>query len=232
MRVATEEPHESPRGMLGHGRVRSFGKNSHAEDASQRHYMEEFEKHDICSASDRAGTGKSTIRRSHGRERAVTKQVNRIILARPAVEAGERLGLSAGLFSRRSIVHAAVYDALYDIAGRGQTGPFLGEGIIEVAPLGVHAGRTTDNSFVILDESAEHYQRANEDVPHAGWGSLQAVITGDCDANRLAARKKIRLGRSAGSCGSRGIGVVQFGEKDVVRTTWCSRSSAPMKSMM
>src|SRR5258705_4549526 len=97
MRVATEEPHESPRGMFEHGRVRSFGKKQVTpKNASQRHYMEEIEKHDMMFGIGPGGTGKTYIAVAMAVSALLTKQVNRIILARPAVEAGERLGIMSG----------------------------------------------------------------------------------------------------------------------------------------
>src|ERR1700736_6179096 len=97
MRVATEEPHESPRGMFEHHRTRSFGKKVVTpKNAGQRRYMEEIEKHDMMFAVGPGGTGKTYIAVAMAVSALLTKQVNRIILARPAVEAGERLAFMRG----------------------------------------------------------------------------------------------------------------------------------------
>src|SRR5207244_12631023 len=88
MRVATEEPHESPRGMFEHSRTRWFGKKQVTpKNASQRRYMEEIEKHDMMFGIGPGGTGKTYIAVAMAVSALLTKQVNRIILARPAVEA-------------------------------------------------------------------------------------------------------------------------------------------------
>ena len=93
MRVATEEPHESPRSMFEHGRTRAFGKKQVTpKNASQRRYMEDIEKHDMMFGIGPGGTGKTYIAVAMAVSALLTKQVNRIILVRPAVEAGERLG--------------------------------------------------------------------------------------------------------------------------------------------
>src|SRR3974377_2224324 len=95
--LKSEEPEESPRGMFEHGRQRSFGKKSVTpKNANQRRYMEEIETHDMTFGIGPGGTGKTYIAVAMAVSALLTKQVNRIILARPAVEAGERLGFLPG----------------------------------------------------------------------------------------------------------------------------------------
>src|SRR5258707_14253211 len=97
MRVATEEPHESPRGMFEHGRARSFGKKVVTpKNASQRRYMEEIEKHDMMFAGGPGGTGKTYIAVGMAGGARLTQQGKRIILARPAVESRGKPGLFSG----------------------------------------------------------------------------------------------------------------------------------------
>src|SRR6266849_5708009 len=155
MRVATEEPHESPRGMFEHARTRSFGKKVVTpKNASQRRYMEEIEKHDMMFAVGPGGTGKTYIAVAMAVSALLTKQVNRIILARPAVEAGERLGFLPGTLQQKIDPYMRpLYDALYDMLDADKLERFLEKGIIEVAPLAFMRGRTLNDSFVILDEA-------------------------------------------------------------------------------
>src|SRR6202165_4039204 len=106
MRVATEEPHESPRGMFEHARTRSFGKKVVTpKNASQRRYMEEIEKHDMMFAVGPGGTGKTYLAVAMAVSALLTKQGNRIILARPAGEAGERLRFLSRKLQRKSATY-------------------------------------------------------------------------------------------------------------------------------
>src|SRR5258708_33412410 len=102
MRVTIDAPEESPRGMLDHGKTRAFGKKSLVpRNAAQRHYMEQIEHHDMMFGIGPAGTGKTYIAVAMAVSALLTKQVNRIILARPAVEAGERLGFLPGTLQEK-----------------------------------------------------------------------------------------------------------------------------------
>src|SRR5437763_1299326 len=193
MRVATEEPHEAPRGMFEHSRTRSFGKKQVTpKNASQRRYMEEIEKYDMMFGIGPGGTGKTYIAVAMAVSALLTKQVNRIILARPAVEAGERLGFLPGTLQQKIDPYMRpLYDALYDMLDADKLERFLEKGIIEVAPLAFMRGRTLNDSFVILDEAQN---TTSEQVKM--FGLVEALeVCGKID----------------------GIGVVQFGEKDVVR---------------
>jgi phosphate starvation-inducible PhoH-like protein len=209
MRVATEEPHESPRGMFEHARARSFGKKVVTpKNASQRRYMEEIEKHDMMFAVGPGGTGKTYIAVAMAVSALLTKQVNRIILARPAVEAGERLGFLPGTLQQKIDPYMRpLYDALYDMLDADKLDRFLEKGIIEVAPLAFMRGRTLNDSFVILDEA----QNTTSE-------QMKAVVTGDVTQIDLPAGKKSGLVEALEVCGRiDGIGVAQFSEKDVVR---------------
>src|SRR5579885_2379274 len=140
MRIALEEPKESPGGILEHGRTRAFGKkNVTPKNASQHRYMEEVEKHDMVFGIGPGGTGKTYIAVAMAVSALLTKQVNRIILARPAVEAGERLGFLPGTLQEK--IDPYILES------------FLEKGIIEIAPLAFMRGRTLNDSFVILDEA-------------------------------------------------------------------------------
>jgi len=220
MRVATEEPHASPRGMFEHGRTRSFGKKTVTpKNASQRRYMEEIESHDMTFGIGPGGTGKTYLAVAMAVSALLTKLVNRIILARPAVEAGERLGFLPGTLQQKIDPYMRpLYDALYDMLDADKLERFLEKGIIEVAPLAFMRGRTLNDSFVILDEAQNTTsEQMKMFLTRLGFNS-KAVITGDVTQIDLPAGKKSGLVEAMEICGRiPGISVIQFGEKDVVR---------------
>jgi phosphate starvation-inducible PhoH-like protein len=220
MRVATEEPHASPRGMFEHGRTRSFGKKTVTpKNASQRRYMEEIENHDMTFGIGPGGTGKTYLAVAMAVSALLTKLVNRIILARPAVEAGERLGFLPGTLQQKIDPYMRpLYDALYDMLDADKLERFLEKGIIEVAPLAFMRGRTLNDSFVILDEAQNTTsEQMKMFLTRLGFNS-KAVITGDVTQIDLPTGKKSGLVEAMEICGRiPGISVVQFGEKDVVR---------------
>lgn len=220
MRVATEEPHTSPRGMFENVRARSFGKKTVTpKNASQRRYMEEIESHDMTFGIGPGGTGKTYLAVAMAVSALLTKQVNRIILARPAVEAGERLGFLPGTLQQKIDPYMRpLYDALYDMLDADKLERFLEKGIIEVAPLAFMRGRTLNDSFVILDEAQNTTsEQMKMFLTRLGFNS-KAVITGDVTQIDLPAGKKSGLVEAMEICGRiPGISVIQFGEKDVVR---------------
>jgi phosphate starvation-inducible PhoH-like protein len=220
MRVATEEPHTSPRGMFEHPRTRSFGKKTVTpKNASQRRYMEEIESHDMTFGIGPGGTGKTYLAVAMAVSALLTKQVNRIILARPAVEAGERLGFLPGTLQEKIDPYMRpLYDALYDMLDADKLERFLEKGIIEVAPLAFMRGRTLNDSFVILDEAQNTTsEQMKMFLTRLGFNS-KAVITGDVTQIDLPTGKKSGLVEAMEICGRiPGISVNQFGEKDVVR---------------
>ena len=220
VRVATEEPHESPRGMFEHTRARSFGKKQVTpKGANQRHYMEAIEKHDMVFATGPGGTGKTYLAVAMAVSALLTKQVNRIILARPAVEAGERLGFLPGTLQQKIDPYMRpLYDALYDMLDADKLERFLEKGIIEVAPLAFMRGRTLNDSFVILDEAQNTTsEQMKMFLTRLGFNS-KAVVTGDVTQIDLPQGKKSGLIEALEVCGKiAGIANMQFGEKDVVR---------------
>src|SRR5467141_3821514 len=226
MRVATEEPHESPRGMFEHGRVRSFGKKQVTpKNASQRHYMEEIEKHDMMFGIGPGGTGKTYIAVAMAVSALLTKQVNRIILARPAVEAGERLGFLPGTLQQKIDPYMRpLYDALYDMLDADKLERFLEKGIIEVAPLAFMRGRTLNDSFVILDEAQNTTsEQMKMFLTRLGFNS-KAVITGDITQIDLPNERRSGLVEAIEVVGNiEGISFIYFDERDVVRHSLVQR---------
>jgi phosphate starvation-inducible PhoH-like protein len=220
MRVVLDAPHESTRGMFEHGKTRAFGKKQVTpKNASQRRYMEEIEAHDMVFGIGPGGTGKTYIAVAMAVSALLTKQVNRIILARPAVEAGEKLGFLPGTLQEKVDPYMRpLYDALYEMLDADKLESFLEKGIIEIAPLAFMRGRTLNDSFVILDEAQNTTsEQMKMFLTRLGFNS-KAVITGDITQIDLPSGKKSGLVEALEIVGRiEGIGAVQFSEKDVVR---------------
>ena len=149
----------------------------------------------------------------------LTKQVDRIILARPAVEAGERLGFLPGTLQQKIDPYMRpLYDALYDMLDADKLERFLEKGIVEVAPLAFMRGRTLNDSFVILDEAQNTTsEQMKMFLTRLGFNS-KAVVTGDVTQIDLPAGRKSGLVEAL-EVTSRieGISFIRFDERDVVR---------------
>ena len=150
LRVATEDPDTNLRAILEPGqpaRPRVFGKKTiMPKSATQRRYMEDIERHDMVFAIGPGGTGKTYLAVAMAVNALLTKQVNRIILARPAVEAGERLGFLPGTLQQKIDPYMRpLYDAIYDMLDVDRLERYLDKGVVEVAParLSCAAARST-----------------------------------------------------------------------------------------
>jgi phosphate starvation-inducible PhoH-like protein len=222
-RVATEEPGKHLRQILEPGepaRPRVFGKkNITPKSSNQRRYMEEIERNDMVFAVGPGGTGKTYLAVAMAVSELLTKKVNRIILARPAVEAGERLGFLPGTLQQKIDPYMRpLYDAIYDLLDADKLERFIDKGIIEVAPLAFMRGRTLNDSFVILDEAQNTTsEQMKMFLTRLGFNS-KAVITGDITQIDLPAGRRSGL-IEALEVVSRieGIAFVHFNERDVVR---------------
>ena len=223
IRVASEDPDVSLRAILEPGqpaRSRVFGKKSITPKSSnQRRYMEDIERHDMVFAIGPGGTGKTYLAVAMAVSALLTKQVDRIILARPAVEAGERLGFLPGTLQQKIDPYMRpLYDALYDMLDADKLERYLAKGIIEVAPLAFMRGRTLNGSFVILDEAQNTTsEQMKMFLTRLGFNS-KAVITGDVTQVDLPAGRRSGLVEAIEVVGNiEGIGMVYFNERDVVR---------------
>src|SRR5712672_2420043 len=220
MCVAMDAPEESPRGMFDPVKLRAFGKKSVvARNAAQRNYMEQIEHHDMMFGIGPAGTGKTYIAVAMAVSALLTKQVNRIILARPAVEAGERLGFLPGTLQEKVDPYMRpLYDALYDMLDPDKLEAFLDKGIIEIAPLAFMRGRTLNDSFVILDEAQNTTsEQMKMFLTRLGFNS-KAVITGDVTQIDLPTGRRSGLVEALEVVGRiPGIAFINFNERDVVR---------------
>jgi phosphate starvation-inducible PhoH-like protein len=197
-----------------------FGKKSITpKSANQRRYMEDIERHDMVFAIGPGGTGKTYLAVAMAVSALLTKQVNRIILARPAVEAGERLGFLPGTLQQKIDPYMRpLYDAIYDLLDADKLERYLDKSIIEVAPLAFMRGRTLNDSFVILDEAQNTTsEQMKMFLTRLGFNS-KAVITGDITQIDLPAGRTSGLVEAIEVVGKiAGIAFVHFNERDVVR---------------
>ena len=187
----------------------------------QRIYVQTIDRHDLVFAIGPAGTGKTYLAVAMAAAALLEKKVKRIVLARPAVEAGEKLGFLPGdLVEKVNPYLRPLYDALYDILGYEKTAKLLERGIIEVAPIAFMRGRTLNDAFIILDEAQNTTtEQMKMFLTRIGFGS-KAVVTGDITQIDLPQGKTSGL-REAQQILSRieGIRFVLFDERDVVRHT-------------
>lgn len=174
--------------------VTSSGKSIKPKTLGQKRYLDSIKKHDIVFGIGPAGTGKTYLAMAMAVQALKNKQVNRIILTRPAVEAGESLGFLPGDLQEKVDPYLRpIYDALFDILGADSYTRYMEKGLIEVAPLAYMRGRTLDSSYVILDEAQN---TTNEQMKmfltRLGFGS-KAIITGDITQIDLAKGKESGL---------------------------------------
>jgi len=187
--------------------------------AMQRKYIEVIQQRDIVFGVGPAGTGKTYLGVAMAVQALMQKQVNRIVLARPAVEAGERLGFLPGDLQEKVDPYLRpLYDALFDLVDYERVTRLLEKRVIEIAPLAFMRGRTLSDAFVILDEAQNTTsEQMKMFLTRLGFNS-KAVVTGDVTQIDLPQGKKSGLIEALEVCGKiEGIGNVQFGEKDVVR---------------
>ena len=206
--------------FLKDGQLRQAGKRRiAAKSANQRRYLDAIEAHDIVFGIGPAGTGKTYLAMAQAVSYLLAKKVSRIILARPAVEAGEKLGFLPGdLQEKVNPYLRPLYDALYDMLDVEKADRFLERGVIEVAPLAFMRGRTLNDAFVILDEAQNTTsEQMKMFLTRLGFGS-KAVVTGDVTQIDLPSGRTSGLIEAVSVChGIEGIAFVYFDERDVVR---------------
>jgi phosphate starvation-inducible PhoH-like protein len=206
--------------FLKNGQLRQAGKRRiAAKSANQRRYLEAIEAHDLVFGIGPAGTGKTYLAMAQAVSFLLAKKVSRIILARPAVEAGEKLGFLPGdLQEKVNPYLRPLYDALYDMLDVEKADRFLERGVIEVAPLAFMRGRTLNDAFVILDEAQNTTsEQMKMFLTRLGFGS-KAVVTGDVTQIDLPSGRTSGLIEAVSVChGIEGIAFVYFDERDVVR---------------
>ncbi len=199
--------------------VTAKGKPIKAKTLGQKRYVDAIRKNTITLGIGPAGTGKTYLAVAAAVAAFRDKQVNRIILTRPAVEAGERLGFLPGdLQSKVDPYLRPLYDALFDMLGAEVYNKYLERGSIEVAPLAYMRGRTLDDSFIILDEAQNtSREQMKMFLTRLGFGS-KIVITGDITQIDLPGDKVSGLKEAMRVLdGVEDISICKLGEADVVR---------------
>jgi phosphate starvation-inducible protein PhoH and related proteins len=226
LRMANEEPDFSLRGAVEHAHPRAFGKKPITpKSTNQRRYMEALENYDMVFAIGPGGTGKTYLAVAMAVSALLTKKVNRIILVRPAVEAGERLGFLPGTIQEKVDPYMRpLYDALHDMLEADKLERFLEKDIIEVAPLAFMRGRTLNDSFAILDEAQNTTsEQMKMFLTRLGFNS-KAVITGDITQVDLPSERRSGLIEALDVVGKiEGIAIVHFDDRDVVRHSLVQR---------
>jgi len=220
LRVLVADPKTTLKGLAEAGRQRSFGRRTvQPKSLNQRRYLDAIESHDMVFGIGPAGTGKTYLAVAMAISALLSKRVNRIILARPAVEAGERLGFLPGTLQEKIDPYLRpLYDALYDMLDPEKVDRYLEKNVIEIAPIAFMRGRTLNDSFVILDEAQNTTsEQMKMFVTRLGFNS-KAVITGDItqidlpNARRSGLLEAIDILKKV-----QGLSFVYFDEADVVR---------------
>ena len=186
---------------------------------NQRNYIESINQNDINFGIGPAGTGKTYLAVASAVDALLKEKVDRIILMRPAVEAGEKLGFLPGDLSQKVDPYLRpLYDALYEMLGIERTEKYLEKGIVEIAPLAYMRGRTLNNSFIIVDESQNTTKEQMKMIlTRMGFGSY-LVINGDLTQIDLPKNIESGLAHAIRVVNdTEDIGIVNFDSKDIVR---------------
>jgi phosphate starvation-inducible PhoH-like protein len=175
-----EQTEETPAEVLSMNIISSRGRTVRPKTLNQKRYVDAIDDHTITFGIGPAGTGKTYLAMAKAVQSLQSKQVNRIILTRPAVEAGERLGFLPGTLSEKIDPYLRpLYDALHDMVDPDSIPRLIASGVIEVAPLAYLRGRSLNGSFIVLDEAQNTSpEQMKMFLTRLGFGS-RMVITGD-----------------------------------------------------
>ncbi|MCC6364140.1 MAG: PhoH family protein [Bryobacterales bacterium] len=222
LRVVTGDSLVSLRSLVESGRQRSFGKKVLApKSINQQRYVEAIERNDLVFGIGPAGTGKTYLAVAMAVAALLSKRVSRLILTRPAVEAGERLGFLPGTLQEKVDPYLRpLYDAIYDMMDAEKVEKLMERSTIEVAPLAFMRGRTLNDSFIILDEAQNCTAEQMKMVLTRQGFNSKTVVTGDLTQIDLPSTRRSGLLEATEVLrGIEGISFVHFDERDVVRHT-------------
>ena len=226
LHVVTSDPEVSLRSLVLSGRQRHFGKKIVVpKTINQRRYLEAIERNDLVIGIGPAGTGKTYLAVAMAVSALLAKRVSRIILTRPAVEAGERLGFLPGTLQEKVDPYLRpLYDALYDMLELDKIEKLLERNIIEVAPIAFMRGRTLNDSFVIVDEAQNSTSEQMKMLLTRQGFNSKMVVNGDVTQIDLPLGKRSGLVHAEEVLrGVEGISFVYFDDRDVVRHTLVQR---------
>jgi phosphate starvation-inducible PhoH-like protein len=220
LKILAQDPTITLKGLAEAGRPRTLGKKTIApKSLNQRLYVDAIKRHDMVFGIGPSGTGKTYLAVAMAVDALLSRAVTRIILARPAVEAGERLGFLPGTLQEKVDPYLRpLYDALYDVLDPERTERLIEKGTIEIAPIAFMRGRTLNDAFVILDEAQNTTsEQMKMFLTRLGFNS-KAVITGDITQVDLPEGRRSGLMEAVDVVsGVLGISFVYFTEQDVVR---------------
>jgi phosphate starvation-inducible PhoH-like protein len=220
LRVVVEDESTSLRGLVEAGKQRSFGKRQvQPKSMNQRRYLDAIENNDMVFGIGPAGTGKTYLAVAMAVSALNNKTVSRVILARPAVEAGERLGFLPGTLQEKVDPYLRpLYDALYDLMDAERVDRYLEKNVIEIAPIAFMRGRTLNDSFIILDEAQNTTsEQMKMFVTRMGFNS-KTVVTGDITQIDLPSTRRSGLLEAMDILRNvEGLSFNFFTEEDVVR---------------
>ncbi|HTV15924.1 MAG TPA: PhoH family protein [Acidobacteriaceae bacterium] len=221
LRLVTADASISLRSLAESGKQRSAGTKRMVQPRSlnQRRYVESIEQADMVFGIGPAGTGKTYLAVAMAAAALLAKKVSRIVLVRPAVEAGERLGFLPGTLQEKVDPYLRpLYDALYDLIEPERVDKMLERNVIEVAPLAFMRGRTLNDAFIIMDEAQNTTSEQMKMFLTRLGNNAKAVITGDITQIDLPNPRKSGLVEAMTVLdGVEGIRFVRFEDSDVVR---------------
>ena len=221
LRLVTADPSITLRSLVDAGRQRSAGTKRTVQPRSlnQRRYVESIEQCDMVFGIGPAGTGKTYLAVAMAASALMAKKVSRIILVRPAVEAGEKLGFLPGSLQEKVDPYLRpLYDALYDLLEPEKVDKMLERNVIEIAPLAFMRGRTLNEAFIIMDEAQNTTSEQMKMFLTRLGNHSKAVITGDITQIDLPNPRRSGLVEAMGVLqGVEGSGFVHFEDGDVVR---------------
>ena len=220
LRVVVTDPSVTLSNLVVNGRQRAFGKKTLApKTINQRRYIDAIERHDLTFGIGPAGTGKTYLAVAMAVSALLNKKVSRIVLTRPAVEAGEKLGFLPGTLQEKIDPYLRpLYDALFEMIETEKVEKLLERSVIEVAPIAFMRGRTLNDCFIIMDEAQNSTAEQMKMILTRQGFNSKMVVTGDLTQVDLPPGRTCGLLNATEVLrGVEGISFVQFEEVDVVR---------------